>query len=517
MPSYAVIENPNRKLSQNNALGQHADLWAALRTIEESDAEIILLFEPGLWHETLPALPEGYENFDLLHRGLCFGGPEAFNILWYISVNWLFLNPRPDRMSTSWKATPQWCMIRPHQVRALGGFDKVYVCAESSLMDFAYRLLISGGRVNHFPMPDLDNRNFNIPLVDEFLFILRQVNKRSAVYAAFWNALSSLQIWIGLNALITAFKRSKTTELPPSLPSNKLNSQLISHGNIQKVSGITAIIPTIDRYDYVQKSIDSLMDQNPPPDEIIVIDQTPEVSRKTDVYRNYDPKNVRIFFLNEAGQSSARNFGISKANNDWLLLFDDDAEAREYMIANHIKVIENSSAKVSAGIALAPWKDETYIHETNRKLKISSILDTGNCLVNKRIVELISCLDLAYNKGSGADHDLGLRLYLEGHEIIFNPKAIHTHYKAPTGGLRTHGVFWRNTVKWLGSYPQPTLIYTTQRFYPKKYWIAQHLLYYFNANKNKFSPELVWLWLSMPIRLTKAIIKAKDIHKRRSV
>jgi len=450
MPSYAVIENPNRKLSQNNALGQHADLWAALETIEESDAKFVLLFEPGLWHETLPALPEGYEDFDLLHRGLCLGGPEAFNTLWYISVNWLFLNPHPDRMSTSWKATPQWCMIRPNQVRALGGFDKGYVCAEASLMDFAYRLLVSGGRVNHFPTPDLNEIHMEMPLTDEYLFILRHVNHKAAVYAAFCNALSSLKIWKNFKAIKAAYHRSRKKKSPPSASPTKLQSHLISPSSQQIVAGISAIIPTIDRYDYVQKSIDSLMDLNPPPDEIIVIDQTPEANRKPDVYGKYDPEKVRVLFLDTAGQSMARNIGIDHAKFEWLLLFEDDATAWEDMMKHHIEIIEHSYATASTGVSLAPWKDESYIPEDRRHYQISSVFSTGICLIKKNALEAVKNLDRAYDKGSGADHDLGLRLYLEGHEIIFNPKAIHTHYKAPTGGLRTHGVFWRNTVKWLG-------------------------------------------------------------------
>jgi glycosyltransferase involved in cell wall biosynthesis len=226
---------------------------------------------------------------------------------------------------------------------------------------------------------------------------------------------------------------------------------------------------------------------------------------------------VRVIYLDDAGQSNARNVGINAASGDWCLLFEDDATAWDAMMAKHIHVIEHSSAVASTGVSLAPWKDVSYIPVDRRHYQISTVFSTGICLIQKKAVEAVNKLDRAYDKGSGADHDLGLRLYLEGFEIIFNHQAIHTHYKAPKGGLRTYGVWWRNTVRWWGSYPQPTLIYTAQRFYPRRYWMAQYLNYYFHANSERKSAVLIWLWISMPLRLSQAIWQARRLHERRSV
>jgi len=517
MKNYVVVENPSSSPGSNSRKTEFNDLWSALFAVEESQAAFVLLYEEDFWGESLPAFHEESQFFDMLHSGLNLGGGEAFNSLWYLSVNWLFLNPRADKISTSWKATPQWCTIRPDQVRDMGGFDRAYQSADAALMDFAYRLLLSGGRVCHLPTAGYTEAEVKINLVDELLFIIRRINKRAAFYTSFWIAINSLRFLKTINLLRTAIKISKKIPLPESKRPGQINTHLITETDHQKVTKISAIIPTIGRYDYVQKSIDSLLSQDPAPDEILVIDQTPEEDRDLEVYSQYNPSNVRVFFLDEAGQSIARNIGIEHAKYEWILLFEDDAAAWEDMMENHVEVIEHSFASASTGVSLAPWKDRTYIPEDRRHFQISNVFSTGICLIKKEAMAAVNYLDRAYDKGSGADHDLGLRLYLNGYEIIFNPKAIHTHYKAPRGGLRTYGVFWRNTVKWFGSYPQPTLIYTTQRFYPRKYWMAQHLLYYFNANKNKLSPALIWLWLSMPIRLMRSLTKAKHLHKLRSV
>ena len=116
--------------------------------------------------------------------------------------------------------------------------------------------------------------------------------------------------------------------------------KLLSHTKRQTVGDISAIIPTIDRYDYITKSIDSLRAQDPRPVEILVVDQTPIPRRRPEVYAPYEGTEVRVIFLDEAGQSRSRNRAIQEARADWCLLFEDDAEAWKDCIARHVERIE---------------------------------------------------------------------------------------------------------------------------------------------------------------------------------
>ena len=191
--NYFVLENPHRQSELDYDGSFHSNLWSAMDTIERSDAEVTLLYEGDSWGKVIPTLPDEWSSYDVLHCGLNLGGDNVFNNLWYLSVNWLFLNPRSDKISTSWKATPQWCMIRPGQVRAIGGFDRAYQSAEAALMDFAYRLLLAGGRVCHIPTAGYAQAEVKINLVDELLFIIRRIKKRAAVYASFWMVINSLR------------------------------------------------------------------------------------------------------------------------------------------------------------------------------------------------------------------------------------------------------------------------------------------------------------------------------------
>ena len=117
-------------------------------------------------------------------------------------------------------------------------------------MDFAYRLLASGGRVNHLPIIEQEIISSNISLVDEFLFIIKRMNAKAAVYAAFWHGLTTLKFRQTLKALRAASTRAKPPQISASIPAKELHTQLVGPLTLQKVGRISAIIPTIGRYDY---------------------------------------------------------------------------------------------------------------------------------------------------------------------------------------------------------------------------------------------------------------------------
>lgn len=229
--------------------------------------------------------------------------------------------------------------------------------------------------------------------------------------------------------------------------------------------------PTLNRYAYLKKAIYSLLNNPVPPSEIVVVDQSPENTRPADYYDEFDPRVVKVHFLKQAGQSTARNYAIRQSNQDWIYFFDDDSEAWEDTIVEHIRLLEYSVADVSTGVSLAPWKDRSYIGDEISFYHVASVLDTGNCMMRRSLVEQVGLFDPAFDKGSGADDNLGKRLFLSGACIVFNPSAIRTHHKAPMGGLRQHGAWWKNKGTYFGPFPLPTDSYDFARFYPRRYYL----------------------------------------------
>jgi glycosyltransferase involved in cell wall biosynthesis len=494
--SYRLAQSYDRVISYFNSK-------SALDAIEKSSAEEIILVNANLISNNLPAMPSESNAFDLIHNGPAYGSERAFETLLCASSNWFFLNPSSKKRCISWKATMDLCFIRPNTVRSLGGFDRAYQSPEASLMDFAYRLILVGGRVINDPdwwrPKNVNNTKSNIPLQDEFLFICRHLGKSAAIYSAIWECARDRHVFPVISELSNALKRFK--QIPAPTPASIQKTRLVHQQKTKSVNNVSVIIPTLNRYEYLPSAIKSLLNQDFAPDEIIIVDQTPAKSRKPEIYEPFSRDKLKIIYLDKAGQSTARNEGLKIASSEWILFFDDDSIAPPDLISKHIAGIEHSGSYASTGISLAPWKDRNDIPRGLRHYQLTNVLDTGNCLINRSAILSVGGFDKVFDRGSGADHDLGVRLFVNGSEILLNPMAIRTHYKAETGGLREFGAWWRNKTTFLGPYPPPTQIYSIMKYYPSTYWIALIFLLFIKARKRHKVSEIIWLWLSSPWKI----------------
>ena len=457
--------------------------------------EVIVIAIPAAWHIVEKEhILEHLKYTNAIHAGLCFGGHKMFEELMAVSLNWNFLSPCKNISNFSWKATEHFVAFRKHTFVALGGFDTSFT-PTASVAEFCYRIMKSGGLVRYIPLTIKQSPITQSPKVanrDVLLFAARHLSIKHATFLKFYYFLILRPVFASVN---NAEPKQNAIIL----------SDILSDKPLKSVKEYTAIIPTILRYDYIFRSIESLKKSEFPPKEIIVVDQTPAELRKPELYEPYIKEGIlRVFYLDEPGQSTARNLAIREARTEWLLFFEDDTEAWPGMMEAHKYLLEYSLADVSTGVSLAPWKDESYIPERNRKYHVSDVLATGNCFMRKETALSVDGLHPAFDKGPGADDDFGRRLFLSGKLIVFNPKAIQTHHKAPKGGMRTHGVWWRNTSGKLDAFPPPTQAFVIRKYYPVKYRALQLLLFYFRSKDNT-SWSLILNTLLFPIKFFKSL------------
>lgn len=88
---------------------------------------------------------------------------------------------------------------------------------------------------------------------------------------------------------------------------------------------ISIIIPVYKVEKYIRRCIDSVLSQTYNNWELLLIDDgSPDKSGAIcDEYKKVDAR-VRVFHKENAGVSSARNFGIDNASGDWVLFVDSD-------------------------------------------------------------------------------------------------------------------------------------------------------------------------------------------------
>lgn len=436
------------------------------------------------------------ERADVLHCGLAFHQGKPFEAVQLCAFNWHFVDPDESTRSISWKPSLDFLVLDLETVKQLGGFDYAYNHPVSVLCDYAFRVLLQGGISTHDPRfvrkKNLDKNFFDLPgKHDEARFVRKFIGVEAYKYFKICNFFLT-GIWITIRP---------TTFIKGRLSSSKLFSA-VKRTDIHRY---TAIIPTIKRYDYIIKSIDSLLALDVPPSEIIVIDQSPKEVRQEEIYAKYILSGtIKVIYLDTAGQSTARNTGIKAARMPWILLFEDDAEAWPGMVKEHILLLEQTQADVSTGVVVIPGQDESFIPKENRFYFISDILTTGNAFLSKETALSINGFDPAFDRGPGADDDFGKRLYKSGKIIVYNYKSIETHYKAPQGGMREHGVWWRNTSSLFGSFPPVTQLYSIRKYYSSRYHFFLIVTLLLKARKKYSGMNYLYLWLLLPIKYYKS-------------
>ena len=87
---------------------------------------------------------------------------------------------------------------------------------------------------------------------------------------------------------------------------------------------ISVVIPAYNAETYIARSIDSVLNQARPVDEIIVVDDG-SADATAEIIKRYGEK-VRYIHQPNAGVSAARNAGIQAATGDWIAFLDADDE-----------------------------------------------------------------------------------------------------------------------------------------------------------------------------------------------
>lgn len=216
---------------------------------------------------------------------------------------------------------------------------------------------------------------------------------------------------------------------------------------------ISIVIPTYYRYDRISKIISLIKEQSHPPDEIIIVDQTPLCDRPLGFYEQFiDTLSIelKIINLDTPSLSASRNIGAQQAAGDFLLFLDDDMEFGQDLVKNHLHVMRREVVDVVYGAisttACLPERDERdtinfdplsfFLKSPNIKWEGMALVISGaNTLIKKDFFLKAGCFDEKIPRME--DIELGYRLFRTGAKIYYSflPHAIHN--AAPSGGTRT--------------------------------------------------------------------------------
>ena len=407
---------------------------------------------------------------DVWHAGLTLGMRGTPGLIDFVHPTWMFTrDPEPTIEATSWRLSLRACLIRTSVLRALGGPQPEFESLEGAALELGHRLITRGASVRHTPelLGNVESEfAIELPIIDEIRFLYYR-------FGSFWTKIALARAAFTGYAKAGELFRGGRQVLRSKRPAFKAPFEPAhAHDGVSSATAtVTVLLPTLDRYPYLRTLLSQLRIQSIPPYEIIIIDQTPEDRRDTLISADFADLPLKMVYRDKPGQCTSRNAGLRMAGGDYILFIDDDDEVPSTLIEEHLRNISLFQADVSSGIANEPGAE--IISQSSRFIRQSDGFPTNNTMARREAFHGSGLFDLAYERGSRADGDLGMRLYLSGAQMVLNPDIQVLHHHAPSGGLRTHrarvityGVSRNSITK--RQLPSATEIYLAKRYFSER-------------------------------------------------
>jgi glycosyltransferase involved in cell wall biosynthesis len=123
---------------------------------------------------------------------------------------------------------------------------------------------------------------------------------------------------------------------------------------------LTVAIPTYGRDGVLTASIADLLALDPPPWELLIVDQTPRHDPATEdrLARWHDEGRIRWLRLERPSITGAMNRALLEARGDRILFLDDDIRPDPDLLRAHQEAGERDPEAMVAGRVLQPWHNE---------------------------------------------------------------------------------------------------------------------------------------------------------------
>ena len=145
------------------------------------------------------------------------------------------------------------------------------------------------------------------------------------------------------------------------------------------MADISIIVPIYNAEKYLNKCIDSLVNQTKKELEFILINDGSTDSSE-DIIKSYKDKRIKYFKNKNQGIGKTRNFGIDKATGKYLMFLDSD----DYLDINACEKLYNKAIKEKSDLVVFDFYrvEETLKEVTINNFKSSSLKENPNLLLD---------------------------------------------------------------------------------------------------------------------------------------
>lgn len=470
-----------------------------------------------MWHSSFE---QGYKNAfsDLVLQGSV--------LFWYIN------DFEKLDQSVSWRINPNHFAIRKNAWQILGGFDADYENIQMQALDFGFNALRNQGAVPLYIkglFADTAKEKIIISARDRYAFFIKNFIMDHAYFMLYRKGFWKPAEW---KALLFAKKNFTKRDPKPLLPPRKLNE-------IEGTPTVSYIIPTMFRQDYTLQLLKDLANQDYKPNQVFVVDATPETERNESLYEGHEfPFALSVIWQKSKGSCRARNEAIVNCTGDFIVFGDDDIRIPPDFIRNHIRLLQTYKAGGCNGLDIKADHAAQNLDDLARKLKeidasrwfvgSTQMFSNANSCVRKEHVSQLVGNDINYDGGYGEDGDFGLSLIKLGIPILHNPFSTNLHLKPTSGGYRFWGTQARimgkkrkkqpweldTPVKWIRPVPSPTLMYQFHKHFTPQQVTEYRYRYFFYFLFKGPKASFLYRLLRVPykqMQFNKSIFYAKKL------
>jgi glycosyltransferase involved in cell wall biosynthesis len=146
---------------------------------------------------------------------------------------------------------------------------------------------------------------------------------------------------------------------------------------------VSVIIPCYNRDKWLEKCIQSVLNQTYTNLEIIIVDDG-SIDQTVEIIKSFADKRIKYFFKENGGHASARNFGIKQSQGDWITFLDSDDYWDKNKIKTQLSYEDFDAAYCDANIineegALIPHNNNLNFKKLAKNLKSNILL--GNIIM----------------------------------------------------------------------------------------------------------------------------------------
>lgn len=334
-----------------------------------------------------------------------------------------------------------------------------------TLHSIGKRLQSSG--VFCYSEPALLNEKLNTTVASasssELYRFVKQHYKGIWVWILFWQQVRHQQKWACWALMSTWFIRRKK----PLVLSNDLQPSIEP-----MASGVSVLIPTLNRPQYLADFLADLQSQSLVPKEVIIIEQNPVPNSSSQLtavlYQQWNFQVIHLF-THQLGVCHARNLGLAQVTGDWVFFADDDIRISPSFLEESLHKMKQNNAQAVSFACISP--QQTAIEKSVIQW---NAFGGGSSLVAAKALHNCTFSDV-FEHGFGEDLDFGMQLRRSGTDVLFFTTPAITHLKAPSGGFRVKKTrLWEQEV--LMPKPAPTVMAYLQRYYTPNQLASYKLL-----------------------------------------